>query len=176
MDKFLIRKDVYDELIEKGYGKKDYSRLQKVPVVDKNGHTRMVYKKNGEEPNEARQPKAQDAISPERKARYDVTKHENNKSDKAENKSVPGSEEALDKAWKFLKSKYIHDIVRGPFKSIQIKAGSSDRAKELGKELEADYNYKLYGVYDRRYVYIPTNRDTLFPDETPEETAKIKIF
>lgn len=32
----------------KSYGVKDYSRLQKVPVVDKNGHTRMVYKKVGE--------------------------------------------------------------------------------------------------------------------------------
>lgn len=40
-----VRKDVYMDLLEKGYGKRDYSRLQKVPVVDKNGHTRMVYKK-----------------------------------------------------------------------------------------------------------------------------------
>ena len=41
----------YYELIEKGYGKRDYSKLQKVPVVDKNGETRMVYKKVGTEEN-----------------------------------------------------------------------------------------------------------------------------
>lgn len=33
----------------KSYGHKNYSRLQKVPIVDKNGHTRMVYKKVDED-------------------------------------------------------------------------------------------------------------------------------
>lgn len=97
-----------------------------------------------------------------------------NKPSETPKASNPESKEALDKAWDFIKSQHIHDIVSGPFKSIMIKAGSADKAKRIGKELEADYNYKLYGEYDRRYVYIPINRDTLFPDESPEETAKIK--
>lgn len=71
MDKFLIRKDVYDELIEKGYGKKDLSKLTKKKITDKNGHTRTVYVRNGEQPAAQNQPKAQDELTPEKKARYE---------------------------------------------------------------------------------------------------------
>ena len=71
MDKFLIRKDVYDELIEKGYGKKDLSKLTKKQVTDKNGHKRTVYVRNGEQPAAQPQPKAQDELTPEKKARYE---------------------------------------------------------------------------------------------------------
>ena len=71
MDKLLIRKDVFNELIEKGYGKKDVSKLQKVQITDKNGHTRNVYKKTGIEQKEGRQPKAQEELTPEKKAKYE---------------------------------------------------------------------------------------------------------
>ena len=70
MDKFLIRKDVYDELIEKGYGKKDLSKLTKKQITDKNGHKRTVYVRNGEQPVQ-QQPKAQDELTPEKKAKYE---------------------------------------------------------------------------------------------------------
>ena len=71
MDKFLIRKDVYEDLIEKGYGKKDLSKLTKKQITDKNGHKRTVYVRNGEQPAVQNQPKAQDELSPEKKARYE---------------------------------------------------------------------------------------------------------
>ena len=71
MDKFLIRKDVYDDLIEKGYGKRDLSKLTKKQITDKNGHKRTVYVRNGEQPTEQKQPKAQEELTPEKKARYE---------------------------------------------------------------------------------------------------------
>ncbi|MCR5436135.1 MAG: hypothetical protein K6E97_03615 [Treponema sp.] len=71
MDKLLIRKDIYDGLLEKGYGKKDVSKLQKVQITDKNGHTRNVYKKTGIKQKEGRQPKAQEELTPEKKAKYE---------------------------------------------------------------------------------------------------------
>ena len=71
MDKFLIRKDVYGELIEKGYGKKDLSKLTKKKITDKNGHTRTVYGRNGEQPAEMKQPKAQEGLSDEKRAKYE---------------------------------------------------------------------------------------------------------
>ncbi|MBO7517844.1 MAG: hypothetical protein J6T31_01895, partial [Methanobrevibacter sp.] len=71
MDKFLIRKDVYGELIEKGYGKKDLSKLTKKKITDKNGHTRTVYVRNGEQQGTQQQPKAQNELSPEKIARYE---------------------------------------------------------------------------------------------------------
>lgn len=71
MDKLLIRKDVYEELLEKGFGKRDISKLTKKKVTDKNGHTRTVYVKNGEQPAEVKQPKAQEGLTPEKKARYE---------------------------------------------------------------------------------------------------------
>ena len=43
MDKFLIRKDVYNKLIEKGYGKRDFSKLTRKVITDKNGHRRTVF-------------------------------------------------------------------------------------------------------------------------------------
>jgi len=71
MDKMFIRKDVYEELLEKGFGKKDLSKLTKKKITDKNGHTRTVYVRNGEQPAEVKQPKAQEGLTPEKKARYE---------------------------------------------------------------------------------------------------------
>lgn len=71
MDKFLIRKDVFEDLIEKGYGKRDLSKLTKKQITDKNGHKRTVYVRNGEQPAAQNQPKAQDELSPEKKAHYE---------------------------------------------------------------------------------------------------------
>lgn len=72
MDKLFIRKDVYDEFIEKGYGKRDLSKLQKVQITDKNGHKRNVYKKTGVEQKEEKQSKAQEELTPEKKAKYET--------------------------------------------------------------------------------------------------------
>lgn len=71
MDKMFIRKDVYEELLEKGFGKKDLSKLTKKKITDKNGHTRTVYVRNGEQPAEVKQLKAQEGLTPEKKARYE---------------------------------------------------------------------------------------------------------
>ena len=71
MDKLLVRKDVYEELLEKGFGKKDLSKLTKKKITDKNGHTRTVYVRNGEQPAEVKRPKAQEGLTPEKKARYE---------------------------------------------------------------------------------------------------------
>ena len=43
-----VRSDVYNELIEKGYGKKDLSKLTAKIITDKNGHRRKVYVKTEE--------------------------------------------------------------------------------------------------------------------------------
>lgn len=71
MDKFLIRRDAYEDLIEKGYGKRDLSKLTKKQITDKNGHKRTVYVKNGEQPAAQKQPTAQKELSPEKRARYE---------------------------------------------------------------------------------------------------------
>ena len=71
MDKFFIRKDVYEELLEKGFGKRDLSKLTKKKITDKNGHSRTVYVRNGEQPAEVKQPKAQEGFTDEKKARYE---------------------------------------------------------------------------------------------------------
>ena len=71
MDKLFVRKDVYDDLIEKWYGKRDLSKLTKKQITDKNGHKRTVYVRNGEQPVAQNQPKAQNELSPEKKARYE---------------------------------------------------------------------------------------------------------
>lgn len=71
MDKMFIRKDVYEELLEKGFGKKDYSKLTKKVITDKNGHKRTVFVKNDVEQTEQKQPKAQEGLSDEKKAKYE---------------------------------------------------------------------------------------------------------
>jgi len=71
MDKLLIRKDAFDELIEKGYGKRDYSKLTKKVITDKNGHRRTVFVRNGDKPAETKQPKAQEGLSDEKRAKYE---------------------------------------------------------------------------------------------------------
>ena len=70
MDKLLIRKDVFEDIIEKGYGKRDYSKLTKKVITDKNGHKRTVYVKNGEQSVTQKQTKT-DELTPEKKARYE---------------------------------------------------------------------------------------------------------
>lgn len=71
MDKLLVRKDVYEELLEKGFGKRDLSKLTKKQITDKNGHKRTVYVRNGEQPVTQKQPTAQKELSPEKRARYE---------------------------------------------------------------------------------------------------------
>ena len=71
MDKLLVRKDVYEELLEKGFGKRDLSKLTKKKITDKNGHSRTVYVRNGEQPADVKQPKAQEGLTPEKKAKYE---------------------------------------------------------------------------------------------------------
>lgn len=44
-----IRKSLYEELFEKSFGHKDFSRLTKKQITDKNGHTRTVWVRVGEE-------------------------------------------------------------------------------------------------------------------------------
>lgn len=56
-----IRKDVYDELIEKGFGKKDMSKLHLKIMTDKNGHQRKVWVKGEEKQTEKRTPKMQNS-------------------------------------------------------------------------------------------------------------------
>ena len=46
MSKLYVRSDVYNELIEKGYGKRDFSKLTRKVITDKNGHRRTVFVKN----------------------------------------------------------------------------------------------------------------------------------
>ena len=70
MDKLLIRKDVYAELLEKGFGKKDYSKLTKKVITDKNGHKRTVFVKNDVTQTTQKQPKVPE-IADNKKARYE---------------------------------------------------------------------------------------------------------
>ena len=44
--KFYVKADVYNELIEKAYGKRDLSKLTRKVVTDKNGHRRTVFVRN----------------------------------------------------------------------------------------------------------------------------------
>ena len=46
MNKLYIRADLYNELIEKGYGKRDLSKLTRKVITDKNGHRRTVFVRN----------------------------------------------------------------------------------------------------------------------------------
>lgn len=75
MVKFVIRKDVYEELIQKGFGgKKDLSKLTKKQITDKNGHTRNVWVRMGEEPKEERKGKQEvEEAKAKRSSSTDVT-------------------------------------------------------------------------------------------------------
>lgn len=53
MARLVIREDVYDELM-KAYGHKDMSKLTKKQITDKNGHTKNVWVRTGEEPEAQR--------------------------------------------------------------------------------------------------------------------------
>ena len=70
MDKLLIRKDVFEDIIEKGYGKRDYSKLTKKVITDKNGHRRTVFVKNDVTQTTQKQPKTQE-LSEEKRAKYE---------------------------------------------------------------------------------------------------------
>lgn len=58
-------RETYYDLLEKGYGKRDYSKLHKVPVVDKNGKTRMVYKRINKDVKTENKPKKEPAFNKE---------------------------------------------------------------------------------------------------------------
>ena len=70
MDKLLIRKDVFEDIIEKGYGKRDYSKLTKKVITDKNGHKRTVFVKNDVTQTTQKQEKIPE-ITDNKKARYE---------------------------------------------------------------------------------------------------------
>ena len=70
MDKLFVRKDVYEEMLEKGFGKRDLSKLTKKQITDKNGHKRTVYVRNGEQPETQKQPKTQE-LTEGKRARYE---------------------------------------------------------------------------------------------------------
>lgn len=70
MDKLMIRKDVFEDIIEKGYGKRDYSKLTKKVITDKNGHKRTVFVKNDVTQTTQKQPKTQE-LSEEKRAKYE---------------------------------------------------------------------------------------------------------
>lgn len=53
MTRLMIRKDVYDELM-KAFGHKDMSKLTEKQIIDKNGHTKKVWVRMGEEPKKER--------------------------------------------------------------------------------------------------------------------------
>lgn len=71
MGRFLVRKDVFAELIKKGYGKRDLSKLQKRQITDKNGHKRTVWVKGDVQENTSRQPKQQEGLSDEKRVKYE---------------------------------------------------------------------------------------------------------
>lgn len=71
MSRFLVRKDVFAELIEKGYGKRDLSKLQKRQITDKNGHKRTVWVKGDVQENTSKQPKQQEGLSDEKRVKYE---------------------------------------------------------------------------------------------------------
>ena len=48
--KFYVRADIYNELVEKAYGKRDFSKLTRKVITDKNGHRRTVFVKNEIQP------------------------------------------------------------------------------------------------------------------------------
>ena len=58
MNKLFIKADVYNELIEKGYGKRDLSKLTRKVITDKNGHRRTVFVKNEVETTANKKPSA----------------------------------------------------------------------------------------------------------------------
>lgn len=71
MDKLFVRKDVYEEMLEKGFGKRDLSKLTKKQITDKNGHRRSVYVKNGEQPETQKQPKGKELLAERKRALYE---------------------------------------------------------------------------------------------------------
>ena len=64
-----ITKEKYQEFVEKGFGKKDLSKLQKKQITDKNGHTRNVWVKVGEEQKTKRTKKQEEVSTPTKKAK-----------------------------------------------------------------------------------------------------------
>lgn len=62
MNKLFIKADVYNELIEKGYGKRDLSKLTRKVITDKNGHRRTVFVRNDVQPVARKRAKGVDDI------------------------------------------------------------------------------------------------------------------
>lgn len=60
--RLVIQKSVYNEIM-KGFGKRDLSKLQKVKRTDKNGHSRYVYVKVGEEVKDEKKKATEEDVS-----------------------------------------------------------------------------------------------------------------
>lgn len=141
MDKMFIRKDVYEELLEKGFGKKDYSKLTKKVITDKNGHRRTVFVRNGEQPAETKQPKAQEGLSPEKKAKYEEML-EKVKAGSDENALFVGSKGMLNKKdaiayleGKLGRAKNKNETVLNSKKTEEYKENYLDARNEAGKDI-----------------------------------------
>lgn len=153
MDKFLIRKDVYDDLIEKGYGKRDLSKLTKKQITDKNGHKRTVYVKNGEQPAETKQPTAQKELSPEKRARYEEML-EKVKAGSDENALFVSSKGMLNKKdaiayleGKLGRAKNKNETVLNSKKTEEYKENYLDARNEAGKDIAE--NNKIQTLSDK---------------------------
>lgn len=143
MDKLLVRKDVYEELLEKGFGKRDLSKLTKKKITDKNGHTRTVYVRNGEQPADVKQPKAQEGLSDEKRARYEEML-EKVKAGSDENALFVGSKGMLNKkdAIAYLEGK----LGKKSSSSLREQIPSIREKEESLTVNEADKFYGNYGL------------------------------
>lgn len=160
MDKFLIRKDVYEDLIEKGYGKRDLSKLQKVQITDKNGHTRNVYKKTGIEQKEVKTYKASDIERVDKNTLklgdVSATKNWDNS---WSIKNAQGEEVAL--------ALRMEDVKNAMLRSANRKAGESkypNVSKEEKVKTLSDKYKKKYGKTSKEWESAFNNA----PDETLE--------
>ena len=160
MDKFLIRKDVYEDLIEKGYGKRDLSKLQKVQITDKNGHTRNVYKKTGIDQKEVKTYKASDIEKVDKNTLklgdVSATKNWDNS---WSIKNAQGEEVAL--------ALRMEDVKNAMLRSANRKAGESkypNVSKEEKVKTLSDKYKKKYGKTSKEWESAFNNA----PDETLE--------
>ena len=145
MDKLFVRKDVYEELIEKGFGKKDYSKLTKKVITDKNGHKRTVFVKNDVEQTEQKQPKAQEGLTPEKKARYE---------EMLEKVKAGSDENALFVRGKMLNKKDAIAYLEGKLgkkSSISLRE-QTPSIREKEESLTVNEADKFYGNYDLKKV------------------------
>lgn len=72
MNCLFIRKSVYDELLEKGYGKRDLSKLQKKEITNKNGKKQTVYVKNDKLPQNETKGKTTETTMQNNSSKFDL--------------------------------------------------------------------------------------------------------